>query len=62
MEVQEPFFKKQVAPAIQDATQSADEIRNGEKVCIFCKFLQGISKKIPGRAVLETSIALKIIC
>ncbi len=37
--------KKRVAPATQDATQPADEIRNGEKVCFFCKFLQGISKK-----------------
>ena len=37
--------KKRVAPATQDATLPADEIRVGGKVCFFCKLLQGISKK-----------------
>jgi hypothetical protein len=41
------FFKKRAAPATQDATVPADKIRVGEKVCFFCKFLQGISKKSP---------------
>ncbi len=47
--VQNPFFKKRVAPATQDATQPAEKSRNSGKVCFFCKFLQGISKKVFGR-------------
>jgi hypothetical protein len=47
--VQNPFSKKRVAPATQDATQPADQIRVGEKVCFFCMFLQGIIKKGSGR-------------
>jgi hypothetical protein len=40
------FFKKRVAPATQDATQPADKIRVGVKVCFFFTFLQGIRKKL----------------
>jgi hypothetical protein len=39
------FSKKRVAPAAQDATMSTDKSRVGGKICFFCKFLQGISKK-----------------
>jgi hypothetical protein len=39
------FFKKGAAPPTQDATQSAEKSGNSEKVCFFCTFLQGISKK-----------------
>jgi hypothetical protein len=45
LEVQEPFYKKGVAPPTQDATLPADEISVSGKVCFFCKFFQGISKR-----------------
>jgi hypothetical protein len=41
------FYKKRVAPATQDATQSAEKSRHSGKVCFFCEFLQGIIKKSP---------------
>ena len=47
--------KKRVAPATQDATQSADEMRNGEKVCSSYTFLQSINKR-----GLEIEVKIKI--
>jgi|GEM_PF-1829045 len=43
------FIKKRVAPATQDATRPTEKIGNGEKVCFFCTFLQGINKKVKGK-------------
>jgi len=54
--------KKGAIPPTQDATQSADKIGNGEKVCFFCTFLQTINKKgwLAKRLVL-TAILISLV-